>query len=59
MKIKICRQIDELGRLVVPVDLRRQYGIRPKDKVYFAVHDDGILICSEEYGYNDEGDSEK
>lgn len=58
MKIKICRQIDALGRLVIPVDLRKQYGIKPGDKIWFAVHDCGILIYLEERSYNnDESDN--
>ena len=54
MGIKICRQIDELGRLVIPKDLREQYGLKPGDKVWFTAYDDGILIHSENMRYNDE-----
>ncbi len=54
MEIKICRQIDELGRLVIPADLRNQYGLKPGDKVCFTALDDGILIHSENYIYNDD-----
>ena len=54
MGIKICRQIDELGRLVIPKDLREQYGLKPGDKVWFTANDDGILIHSEDMRYNDE-----
>ena len=41
MKIKICRQIDELGRLVIPVDLRKQYGLKAGDKVCFIACEEG------------------
>ena len=44
MKIKICRKIDKLGRLVIPIDLRKQYGFKPGDKVWFTVYDNGILV---------------
>ena len=54
MGIKIGRQIDELGRLVIPKDLREQYGLKPGDKVWFTAYDDGILIHSENMRYNDE-----
>ena len=54
MKVAIIRQIDELGRIVIPKDLRDQYGIKPGDKLYFDAYDDGILIHSENYRYNDD-----
>ena len=54
MGIKIMRQIDELGRIVIPKDLRDQYGIKPGDKLYFDAYDDGILIHTENYRYRDE-----
>lgn len=59
MNIMICRQIDELGRLVIPVDLRRQYGLKPGDKVCFTACDDGILIHSEDYNYKNDETKEK
>lgn len=49
MKIKILRQIDGLGRLVIPIDLRKQYGLNPKDRVYFTAREDGILIQPEDF----------
>ena len=52
MKIQICRQIDKLGRLVIPKDLREQYGLKPGDRVWFSAHDDGILIHSENGRYH-------
>ena len=54
MRIKIKRQIDELGRIVIPKDLRDMYGIKPGDELFFDCHDDGILIHSESYRYNDD-----
>ncbi|MBP3401675.1 MAG: AbrB/MazE/SpoVT family DNA-binding domain-containing protein [Clostridia bacterium] len=59
MKIKICRQIDKLGRLVIPADLRKQYGLKLGDKVWFTAYDNGILIHSENYIYNSENNKEK
>lgn len=54
MAITIMRQIDALGRIVIPKDLRKQYGITNGDKIYFDACDDGILIHNEGYRYNDE-----
>ncbi len=59
MKTKNYRQIDELGRLVIPADLRSQYGLKPGDKVWFSSYDDGILIHSEDYIYNNDDDKKK
>ena len=58
MEIKICRQIDELGRLVIPAELREQYGLKPGDKVWFTALDDGILIHLENYTYNNDDNKE-
>lgn len=54
MKTKICRQIDEHGRLVIPTDLRRQYGLKPGDSICFSACDSGILIHSEDCMKNDD-----
>lgn len=59
MKIKICRQIDELGRLVIPVDLRKQYGLKAGDKVCFIACEEGILIEPEDYVSNNDENNEK
>ncbi|MBQ9806869.1 MAG: AbrB/MazE/SpoVT family DNA-binding domain-containing protein [Clostridia bacterium] len=59
MKFEICRQIDELGRVVIPGDLRRQYGLKPGGKVWFSAYDDGILIHSEDYTYNNDDNKKK
>ena len=59
MKIEICRQIDKLGRLVIPADLRKQYELKLGDKVWFTAYDNGILIHSENYIYNSENNKEK
>lgn len=59
MRIKICRQIDELGRLVIPADLRKQYGFRAGDKVLFAASENGILIQSEDMIYNNDENTEE
>lgn len=59
MKIEICRKIDSLGRLVIPADLRRQYGLKSGDKVWFSVCDEGIIICLEDCINNNDKSKEK
>ena len=61
MAITIIRQIDALGRIVIPKDLRNQYDIKNGDKICFNACDDGILICSERCECNEEleDDTEK
>ena len=59
MEIKISRQIDELGRLVIPKDLREQYGLKSGDKVWFTAYDNGILIHSENMTYHKEKKDEE
>ena len=51
MEKEINRQIDELGRLVIPKDIRVCYGLKPGTTVYFTLQDDGILIHTEDYCY--------
>lgn len=59
MEIKICRQIDKLGRIVIPADLRKLYGFKKGDTVWFTPYDDGLLIHSKDYLYYRDGDKEK
>ncbi len=58
MENEICTQIDALGRIVIPADLCEQYGLKPGDTVYFSAYDDGILIHSEDYTYNNDDTNE-
>lgn len=59
MAIQICRKIDELGRIVLPIDLRKQYGLKPGDEIWCTAYDNGILIHNESMVYNEENDDEK
>ncbi len=38
------REIDKVGRLVIPVDIRHMYGIDSDDKLLVIPQEDGILI---------------
>lgn len=40
----IVRRIDELGRVVLPIELRRNLGIAEKDPVEIFVDDDKIIL---------------
>ena len=53
MNTKIIRQIDKLGRLVIPIDLRKQYGIKAGDNVSIIAHEKGIVINLEDGFCND------
>ena len=44
--------------MVIPADLRRQYGLKPSTKVCFSAYDDGILIHSEDCIYNNDDSNE-
>ncbi len=38
------RPVDTLGRLVIPCDLREQYGFFPNEKVLLIPQEDGVMI---------------
>lgn len=40
----IVRRVDELGRIVLPIELRRNYAIDIKDSVEIFVDDNGIYL---------------
>ena len=40
----IVRKVDELGRIVIPKELRRKYGIETKDGLEIYVEDDRIIL---------------
>lgn len=40
----IVRKVDELGRIVLPIELRRNLGIEIKDPLEIYVDDDTILL---------------
>jgi transcriptional pleiotropic regulator of transition state genes len=40
----IVRHIDELGRIVIPIEIRKRLGIGEKDPVEISVHGDTILL---------------
>lgn len=40
----IVRKVDELGRVVIPIELRRSLGIEEKDELEIYVEDDKIVL---------------
>ena len=40
----IVRHVDELGRVVLPIELRRMFGIEGKDGMEIFVEDDVIIL---------------
>jgi AbrB family looped-hinge helix DNA binding protein len=40
----IVRRVDELGRVVIPIELRRTLDIEEKDPLEIYVHDDQIIL---------------
>lgn len=41
----VARKIDQLGRVVLPAEVRREFGIRPGDLVEISV-DSGAIVLS-------------
>ncbi len=40
----MIRRIDELGRIVLPKDIRDANGWEPKDRIYLRVTNEGLLL---------------
>jgi len=40
----IVRRIDELGRIVIPIEIRKRFGLTEKDPVEISVKGDSILL---------------
>ena len=49
MLYRVFRQIDELGRIVVPKELRERFRIKNGDEVMIEFNENGIIIHPEEY----------
>ncbi len=44
----VARKVDQLGRVVLPAELRRQFDISPGDLIEIAVDSDAILLSKVE-----------
>ena len=40
----IIRHIDELGRIVIPIEIRKRFGLAEKDELEISVKDETILL---------------
>jgi transcriptional pleiotropic regulator of transition state genes len=40
----IVRHIDELGRIVIPIEIRKRFGLGEKDPLEISVQDETILL---------------
>ncbi|MGH3032154.1 MAG: AbrB/MazE/SpoVT family DNA-binding domain-containing protein, partial [Gaiellaceae bacterium] len=40
----IIRHIDELGRIVIPIEIRKRFGLAEKDPLEIFVKDETILL---------------
>jgi AbrB family transcriptional regulator, transcriptional pleiotropic regulator of transition state genes len=40
----IIRHIDELGRIVIPIEIRKSFGLQVKDPLEISVKDETILL---------------
>ncbi|RDY70288.1 AbrB/MazE/SpoVT family DNA-binding domain-containing protein [Halobacillus trueperi] len=40
----ITRKVDELGRVVIPIELRRTLGINEKDTLEIFVNEDSVVL---------------
>lgn len=40
----IVRRIDDLGRIVLPIEIRKVLGIEPKDSLEIFIDDDKIIL---------------
>ena len=50
--VGIVRNIDELGRVVVPKELRRKLGIANTDPVEIYVEGEKIILTKYHWGHN-------
>jgi transcriptional pleiotropic regulator of transition state genes len=44
----VARKMDQLGRVVLPAEVRRRFGIQPGDMIEIAVDSDAILLTKVE-----------
>ena len=51
----ITKKFDDLGRIVIPIEMRRHYGFKKNDKVQIIPQKNGILIVSNKEGEENHG----
>ena len=45
----IVRKVDELGRVVIPIELRRTLNISEKDQLEIFMHEDKVVLSKFQY----------
>jgi transcriptional pleiotropic regulator of transition state genes len=40
----VVRRVDELGRIVIPVEIRKRLGIRDRDPIEISVQGDSVVL---------------
>jgi transcriptional pleiotropic regulator of transition state genes len=40
----IIRHLDELGRIVIPIEIRKRFGLGEKDPLEISLHDETIIL---------------
>lgn len=45
---RIVRKVDELGRIVLPIELRRTLDINVRDELEISLDDDKVVLCKYE-----------
>jgi transcriptional pleiotropic regulator of transition state genes len=40
----IIRHLDELGRIVIPIEIRKRFGLNEKDPLEISIRDETILL---------------
>ena len=49
MDIKFIRKIDDLGRIVIPNDVRKSLGLKKGDKIEIDVRDGCVILKKENH----------
>ena len=52
----VIRKLDELGRITLPIELRRSLNLDVKDALEITVQDDCIILKSSKHRYLHRGD---
>ena len=47
----IVRKVDDLGRIVIPMEIRKNFDISPKDSLEIYVEEDNIILRKYEVKY--------
>jgi transcriptional pleiotropic regulator of transition state genes len=42
--IKVLRKVDELGRIVIPIDVRKQLGIKEGETLEISIENNKIVL---------------